>query len=499
MMMRKIWLLLLIIVSIVSPVFAEYWLTLEQFLNTYVNVVVQNQKIPDSYRYIELKYPNVSKSTKLYENLQKAVYLDLFPNANIELPLDKQITQEQVMKIVSTSFEIDVFVNKKSLVTVDWLKDVLLEVQYIKTNNLSIDNIPIHQKNEIIDNPLFLDIYKKLQDNYISDSWLDQKNLLYWAIKWFVEWLNDPYTSFFPPTETNLVLDELRGEYYGIGAYVEMNKPWELIVVSPIKGSPAEKIWILWWDRIVQINDMFVDKDVSLTLATSIIKWPKWTSVKLKILRDGNLLDFTVIRDKIIINNVESKIYKENDLNTCLVTISMFDFGVARDFQKIMTDLSDKKCIKYIFDVRNNPGWWLDEVVRMLNYFVPNWETSVIIKSRFITEEIVAWDTSSAKIQNIPVRVLINQWSASASEIFAWVIRDYVPDVLLVWEKTFGKWSVQELFNYEDGSMLKYTIAKRYMGKSQINIDKIWISPDKIIINKKETPEDEVLQWALIN
>jgi carboxyl-terminal processing protease len=105
----------------------------------------------------------------------------------------------------------------------------------------------------------------------------------------------------------------------------------------------------------------------------------------------------------------------------------------------------------------------------------------------------------SVKIQNIPVRVLINQWSASASEIFAWVIRDYVPGVLLVWEKTFGKWSVQELFNYEDGSMLKYTIAKRYMGKSQINIDKIWISPDKILVNKKDTPEDEVLEWAILN
>jgi len=145
-------------------------LTLEQFLTSYVNVVVQDQIIPDTYRYIELKYPNISKSTKLYETLQKAVYLDLFPNADIELPLNKQITQEQVMKIVSSSFEIDVFVSKKSLVTVDWLKDVLLEVQYIKTNNLSVDKIPINQKNDIIDNPLFLDVYKKLQDNYISDN-----------------------------------------------------------------------------------------------------------------------------------------------------------------------------------------------------------------------------------------------------------------------------------------------------------------------------------------
>jgi len=145
-------------------------LTLEQFLNTYVNVVVQDQIIPDTYRYIEIKYPNVSSSTKLYETLQKAVYLDLFPNADIELPLDKQITQEQVMKIISSSFEIDVFVDKKSLVTVDWLKDVLLEVQYIKSNNLSIDNTSVNKKNEIIDNPLFLDVYKKLQNNYISDS-----------------------------------------------------------------------------------------------------------------------------------------------------------------------------------------------------------------------------------------------------------------------------------------------------------------------------------------
>lgn len=487
------------IFSFITPVFAEYGLTFEQFLTSYVNVVTQDKNIPNTYNYIGLKYPNVSKWTEMYTILQKAVYLDLLPNARIDLPFDKQITQENAKNIISRSFDVLTSIDdKKSLLTVDWLKDILLEVQQLDINNNQPET-SLQQNNNITNDALFLDVYKRLKLNYLYDTWLDKKSLLYGAIKWLVEWINDPYTAFFPPTEATNLNEELQWEYYGIWAYVEMNMPWDLVIVSPIKNSPAEKIWLLWGDRVVQIDDTFVDKNISLTKATSLIKWPIWTTVKLKIVRDGKLLDFSVIRQKIIIKSVESKILKQEDANICLVTISMFDFGVANDFQKAMNELSTKNCVKYIFDVRNNPGWWLNEVIRMLNYFVPNGETSVLIKTKFISEEVIAWDSPTEKITNAPIRILINQWSASASEIFAGVIKDYAPKALLVGVKTFGKWSVQELYNYQDGSMLKYTIAKRYMWKSQINIDKVGISPDKLIIDKKDTPEDEVLEWAIKN
>jgi len=472
---------------------------LEQFLTTYVDIVLKDITIPDTYRYIQLKYPNVSGWTKLYQTLQKAVYLDLLPNAKIALPFDKKITQEQAINIVSSSFDIDVFVDKKRPITVDWFVDILLQVQELKKQKQFLKPSKTFQNNEIINNSLFLDVYKKLQDNYLSETWLDLDSLLHGSIKGLVEWLNDPYTSFFPPIEATSFSEEMQGEYFGIGAYVEMNKPWELVIISPMKWSPAEKVWLLWGDRVVQINDKFIDKNVSIYEATALIKWPEWTTVELKILRDGKLLDFVVIRQKIIIQNIDFNIYKKENSNICLISISMFDFGVAKNFQTVMSDLQNKNCSKYIFDVRNNPGWSLDEVVSILNYFVPNDESIVVVKSRFITEEIVAWQSSFEKFQKIPIRVLVNEWSASASEIFAWVLKDYMPDILLIWQKTFGKWSVQELFNYQDGSMLKYTIAKRYTGKSNINVDKNWITPDKIISDKKETPEDEVLERAIVN
>ncbi|AHB41388.1 hypothetical protein P148_SR1C00001G0597 [candidate division SR1 bacterium RAAC1_SR1_1] len=495
--MKKIGLFVLMIISFVTPVFAEYGLTFEQILTTYVNVVLQKQKIPSSYNYIELKYPNISKQNSLYPILQKAVYLDIFPNANIELPLNKQITQQQVINIIAPSFSLDVFVDKKALVTVDWFTEVLLEIQTL-LDTYSSSELML-EENDVTSNPLFLDVYQKLLTNYVSDTGLNQKSLLYGSIKGLVEGLDDPYTSFFPPTEATTFNEEMQGEYYGIGAYIEMNMPGELIIISPIKGSPAEKIGLLGGDRVVQINNTFVDKDMSINTATSLIKGPSGTTVKLKILRDGKILEFSVVRSKIVIANIESKIYSQQNGNVCLVNIAMFDFGVANSFQETMIDLSTKKCTKYIFDVRNNPGGGLNEVVRMLNYFVPTGEISVIIKSKFMTEEIVAWNSPSAKIQNIPVRVLINQGSASASEIFAGVIKDYLTGALLVGGKSFGKGSVQELMKYDDGSMLKYTVAKRYMGKSKKNIDEIGISPDKIITNKKDTPEDEVLEWALQN
>ncbi|HCY21192.1 TPA: hypothetical protein DIC40_05075 [Patescibacteria group bacterium] len=156
------------IISFVTPVFAEYGLTFEQILTTYVNVVLQKQKIPSSYNYIELKYPNISKQNSLYPILQKAVYLDIFPNANIELPLNKQITQQQVINIIAPSFSLDVFVDKKALVTVDWFTEVLLEIQTL-LDTYSSSELML-EENDVTSNPLFLDVYQKLLTNYVSDT-----------------------------------------------------------------------------------------------------------------------------------------------------------------------------------------------------------------------------------------------------------------------------------------------------------------------------------------
>lgn len=494
--MKRIWFLLLFVLWFISPVLAQYWMNLEDFLNVYVTVVSKNVNIPEPYHYIDIKYKNIDSDSKIYENLQKAIYLNLFPNAKTDLPINQKLTKKQVLNIVSLGFDVEAYFYWNEIASKDWLFDVLSQVKDLQTPK----QIPeIKLKDDITNNPLFIGVYNILKTQYLWETNLKFEELLHGTIKWLVEALNDPYTAFFAPTEAQSFTDDLQWEFYGIGAYVEMNKPWELIIVSPIKWSPAEKIGLMGWDRILQINNQVVDAKMSITQATVLIKWPTWTTVRLKVLRDGKVLDFAIVRQKIVIENIDYQMVVNWDSNVCVVSIVEFDFDTAKGFTDLMQKLSVKNCKKFVFDLRNNPWWSLDEVVQILNHFVPSGEIIATIKSNFITEHIVAWDDIYPKILSIPLRILINEWSASASEIFALVLKDYVADILLVWQKTFGKWSVQELVNYIDGSMLKYTMAKRYSWKSQTNIDWIGILPDKIISNIPNDSEDLVLKRAIEN
>lgn len=170
------------ICSFIIPVFAEYGLTFEQFMTTYVDVLEQQQPVPDSYRYIQLQYPNISQDMDFYDILQKAVYLDLLPNARVHLPLDKHITQEHAKNIITRSFDFAIRADKKGLVTVDWLRDIFLRIQKIQSESLPSQDISSLSETPI-NNRLLLDVYKRLKFSYLSDSGLDEKSLLYGTIK----------------------------------------------------------------------------------------------------------------------------------------------------------------------------------------------------------------------------------------------------------------------------------------------------------------------------
>jgi carboxyl-terminal processing protease len=296
-------------------------------------------------------------------------------------------------------------------------------------------------------------------------------------MKWLAWAVNDRYTVFFPPENAEEWTNDMQWTYEWIWAYVEMLEPGKLIIVSPINWSPAHDAWIKAWDQVIKIDNKIVSEDVSLKTAISWIKWTVWTFVNLTILRWQKELLIKVKRDRIQIKNVESAI--EN--NVCIVSIHKFWRGVMWEFDNVMNDFSEKKCKRYIFDVRNNPWWYLDEVIGILNRFVPSGKP--IVTTRSISEEDVVWSKNIwEKLIDANIVILINKWSASASEIFAWVIK-YYNDVILMWEKSFWKWSVQWLTNYTDGSMLKYTTARWYIWDSDISIDNIWLDPDFEIKN----------------
>jgi len=462
--------------------FAEKFLNMGEFLTIYLGWVSEN--IPNSRTYIAVKYKNITKWSELYKSLQKWIYLDLIPNIEGILPKDGYVSQEKISKLLQTK-------QKNKFNYIVWEKVSLERTKYMINQSKKIyvdsDKSDISQK-------IFEDVKKKLKENYIYPENIDKKQMWYGAIQWYIDAIEDKYTVFFPPEEAKDFDDSIEWNFEWIWAYIEMTEPWTIIITAPIKNSPAEKWWIKAGDMIIKVWDNKIEKTTSTDELIHWIKWPAWTYVNILIKRWWAEILFKIKRDKIILPNVEYELLTGNN---CYMSINQFNRQSIIQFRDAINYFANNKCEKYIFDVRNNPGWVLDDVWYMLNYFVPQWESIVNIKYKNDNISMFASDKVQ-KLTDENMMVLINWGSASASEIFAGVIKDYVPNSILLWTKTFWKWSVQNLIEYMDGSMLKYTVAKWYTGKSDKNIDLEWINPDLKLEDDIKSERDEVLEVAKI-
>ncbi len=495
--MKKIIVSLLVIIVSISSLWiskasnANTWdITYEQFITYYLTTITQNQEIQDSYKYIDVKYTNVKSGTYLYKLIQKWVYLNVFPNVKIQLPLNKIISQKQANLLIKTSLNIDVPFEENKWVNITIFKQMMWYIQSaLQNQDMQIEKASWEEN---INTEILNDVYQRLKSDYLYSDKLSWTKLEYESIKWMVNSLWDQHSIFYAPTQANDLNDTLEWEYEGIWAYVEKTKDGKIIISSPITWWPAEKAWIIAWDQIIKVESKLVDSGADINTVVSRIKWKKDTMVKITILRWWKEITFSVKRQKVEIKNIESKFI---ETWVCYIDINLFDFNAGNEFSSAIDGLSNSICKKYIFDLRDNPWWSLDEVANMLQYFVQKWETILSIKGNNRSENYQSLGENKS-IGN-SIAILINWNSASASEIFAWVVKEYLPNTILVWEKTFGKGTVQSMIQYMDWSMLKYTIAKRYTGKDKKNIDWIWFQPDFKILDKKNTPEDEQLEFAL--
>lgn len=481
--MKKIFISFAIIVFVFfSFSFAESILNMGEFLTIYLEWVSEN--IPNSWRYIDVKYNNVRKWSELYKSLQKWIYLDIFPNIDGILPKDEYINQEKITKLLEIK-------QKKKFKYKYWEKISIGRTKYMIGQNkkIYIDDDELNISQEI-----FEDVKKKLEENYIYPENIDKKQMWYGAIKWYIDAINDEYTVFFQPTEAKNFDDSIEWNFEWIWAYIEMTSPWNIIITAPIKDSPAERWWIKAGDIIIKVWDNRIEKTTNTNELINRIKWPKWTYINILIKRWWTEILFKIKREKIDLPNIEYELLSGNN---CYISINEFNRQSRIQFRDAINYFTNNKCEKYIFDVRNNPGWVLDDVWYILNYFVPQWESIVNIKYKNDNISMFA-SNSVKKLTNESMIVMMNGGSASASEIFAGVIKDYVPNSILLWTKTFWKWSVQNLIEYVDWSMLKYTIAKWYTGKSNKNIDLEWINPDIKMEDDLNTKRDEVLEVAKI-
>lgn len=324
-----------------------------------------------------------------------------------------------------------------------------------------------------VDFSLFWDAYGKLQQNFIDPSKITNQNILYGAIAGMTKELGDPYTDFFNPTQAARFQQDLSGSFEGIGVEIGIKNDL-LTVVAPLKGTPGQKAGLKSGDIIVKIDG----KDsTSLTTeeAVTLIRGPKETTVTLTIAREGWLApkDIKIIRDTIIVPSVEWSL-KDNDV--AYIQISQFDDVLNPNFEKIALQIMQSPAKKIVLDLRDNPGGYLSVAQDIAGWFLPNGQTVTIEDFGKGREKETYKAGGNSVFANYPIVVLINEGSASASEILAGALRDN-RNVKLIGMKSFGKGSVQEVINLRDGSFLKVTIAHWLTPKGSF-ISEVGLAPD---------------------
>lgn len=313
--------------------------------------------------------------------------------------------------------------------------------------------------------------YKKLIDKYYLGE-VDEEKLEEGAIKGYIEGLNDPYTEYISKEDMADYLEDTVGNFVGIGIYmVKDTESGKVMILAPIKGSPAEKAGILPGDLIMEIDGVEYSAD-EMSVASSKIKGEEGSIVNIKILRGSEILDFELKREKIIVNPVEGKVL-ENNIG--YIEFSSFDENTAEDFKIKFEELQKQGIKSLIIDLRNNGGGIVDEALEIADYIAD--KDSILLYEVDKNEKEIIEKSKQDPIINMEIIILTNENTASSSEILAGALKD-LGKAKIVGEKTYGKGVIQKVLSLADGSGLKIT-AEEYLTPNRTKINKVGIIPDE--------------------
>ena len=327
-----------------------------------------------------------------------------------------------------------------------------------------------------IDFSLFWNVWDAVSANYLIKP-VDSKAMLYGAITGMVAALDDPYTSFLPPQENKEAEDSLNGTYEGIGAELGF-KEEQIVVVSPFDGSPAKEAGVRPGDIILKIDDEST-LGLDLTAAVKKIRGAAGTTVKLTLLRNGDKEPFTIVIKRGQIS-VDSVTWEDKGDGIAYIRVSRFGEDTNKLWEEKVKEINVQMVSlnAIVLDLRGNPGGYLDSSIYLAGEFFRN--KPVIYEEDSTGKQTERGTARVGSFNGVPVVVLIDGGSASASEILAGALKDNVSAVL-VGEKSFGKGTIQDVVSFPDGSGVHITIAK-------------WLTPNKVWVHKKGIDPDKVVK-----
>ena len=320
-----------------------------------------------------------------------------------------------------------------------------------------------------VDFSIFWEAWNKVMEKYVGTP--DAQKMIYGAISGMMQSLGDPYSVFMQPSESKSFLEDLSGEISGIGAEMDI-KDNKLLIIAPLADSPAEKAGLKPQDQVLKINDESTE-NMTLEEAVSKIRGQAGSKVSLTIIRAGweQPQRFEITREKIQVKSVKWEMRPDN---IAYIQINQFGDDTTDLMQEVAQEIKAKSPKAIILDLRNNPGGYLESAVDTTSLFMPS---GVVVKEQYRDGHIDEEKTTLEPIlKDYKLIILINQGSASASEIVAGALQD-AGRATLVGEKTFGKGSVQDLEEITGGSTLRLTVAKWLTPKGRA-IDQVGIEPD---------------------
>lgn len=363
---------------------------------------------------------------------------------------------------------------------------------YFTKNPISIS---AKSNNKDISNKL--DKYREIIDKYYLGE-VDESKLEEGAIKGYIEGLDDPYTEYISKEDMDTYLDDTMGNFVGIGIYMIKNTKYDKIqVLSTIKGSPAEKAGIQAGDLIISVDGIEYKAD-DMTAVSNKIKGEEGTKVTVELLRGSENVKYELTRSKVKVNQVEGKVISD-DIG--YIKFTSFDETTAEDFKKQYQELAKKNIKSLIIDLRNNGGGIVDQALEIADYIAD--KDSVLLYEVDKNNKETVRKAKTDPIINMPIIILTNENTASASEILAGALKD-LGKAKTVGTTTYGKGVIQQILKLNDGSGLKITIEE-YQTPNKNKINKVGIEPDEkvelpdsveSILSIKES-EDTQLQKAI--